>query len=70
MKSLIFYYSQFENTHIIARAIHQGITQKINRCDIFRLKGSYLRYREIQPQDFVNYDLIGRQSGMERYPLN
>jgi ferredoxin len=52
MKSIVIYYSQTGNTKIIAQAIQKGIAQRTGQCDIARLK-------EIKPEEWVNYDLIG-----------
>ncbi len=53
MKSIIVYYSQTGNTKKIAEAIHAGMRQLVEQCDIARLK-------EIDPeQDLLRYDLIG-----------
>jgi ferredoxin len=51
-RGLIIYFSQAGNTKKIAQAIHQGMNQRLEQCDIARL-------REIQPKDLENYDLIG-----------
>ncbi len=52
MKSIVIYYSQTGNTNIIAQALQKGITQQTGQCDIARLK-------EIKPEEWLNYDLIG-----------
>jgi ferredoxin len=52
LKSIVIYYSQTGNTKKIAQAIQQGVAQQAGQCDIARL-------REIKPEDWVNYDLIG-----------
>ncbi|MFC1946151.1 EFR1 family ferrodoxin [Chloroflexota bacterium] len=52
MKSLIIYYSQTGNTRNIARAIHKGMSQMAEQCDIVPLKNA--RY-----EDLASYDLIG-----------
>lgn len=52
MKSIVIYYSQTGNTKRIAQAIQEGIKRQTGQCDIARLK-------EIKPEDWVNYDLIG-----------
>jgi ferredoxin len=52
MKSIVIYYSQTGNTKIIAQALQKGITQRTGQCDIARLK-------EIKPEEWVSYDLIG-----------
>jgi flavodoxin/Fe-S-cluster-containing hydrogenase component 2 len=52
MKSLIIYYSQTGNTKKVARAIHKGMSQVVEQCDLASVK-------EVKPQDLNNYDLIG-----------
>jgi len=52
MKSIIVYYSQSGNTKKIAQAVQQGVAGRSVRCDIARLK-------EISPDEFETYDLIG-----------
>jgi flavodoxin/NAD-dependent dihydropyrimidine dehydrogenase PreA subunit len=52
MKSLIIYYSQTGNTRKIARAIHKGMSQVAEQCDIVPLK-------KVKYEDLPNYDLIG-----------
>jgi flavodoxin/formate hydrogenlyase subunit 6/NADH:ubiquinone oxidoreductase subunit I len=52
MRSLIVYYSQTGNTKKIARAIHKGMSQVLEQCDIASIK-------EVKPQDLNKYDLIG-----------
>ena len=52
MKGIIIYYSLAGSTQKIAQAIHRGMSQRLDRCDITRLK-------EVQPEDLINYDLIG-----------
>jgi ferredoxin len=52
MKSIVIYYSQTGNTKKIAKAIHAGMSQTGEQCDIARLK-------DVDPTDLVSYDLIG-----------
>ena len=51
-KGIIVYFSQAGSTQKIAQTIHRGMSQRLEQCDIARLK-------EIQPKDLKNYDLIG-----------
>ena len=52
MKSIVLYYSATGNTRKIAKAIHQGMKQSLEDCDIATIK-------EVAPRDLVKYDLIG-----------
>jgi flavodoxin/ferredoxin len=52
MKSVVIYYSQTGNTKQIAQAIHKGIAQRAEHCDLVKLK-------EIHPEELESYDLIG-----------
>ncbi|UCG67329.1 MAG: hypothetical protein JSW12_10230 [Deltaproteobacteria bacterium] len=52
MKSIIAYFSQTENTKRIARAIHKGMSELVEQCDIARLT-------RIDYRDLSKYDLIG-----------
>jgi NAD-dependent dihydropyrimidine dehydrogenase PreA subunit len=52
MKSIVIYYSMTGNTKKMAEAIHAGMSQSGNQCDIVRLKDAYAR-------DLTSYDLIG-----------
>jgi flavodoxin/NAD-dependent dihydropyrimidine dehydrogenase PreA subunit len=52
MKSVVVYYTQTGNTKEIAEAIHQGMSQVANQCDITTIK-------KANPRDLVAYDLIG-----------
>jgi len=52
MKSIVIYYSQSGNTKKIALALQKGITRENGQCDIARLK-------DIKPEAWLNYDLIG-----------
>ena len=51
-KSLVVYFSQSGNTRMIAEAIHKGMGQLMEQCDIVRLK-------DINVEDLAQYDLIG-----------
>lgn len=52
MKSLIVYFSQTGNTKKVACAIHKGVSQLVEQCDIAPIK-------EVDPRDLSRYDLIG-----------
>ena len=52
MKSIVIYYSQSGNTRKVARAIHKGMEQKAEPCDISQIK-------DLDPSDVNQYDLIG-----------
>ena len=52
MKGLVVYYSQTGNTKKITQAIHVGIKQVIQACDIAPLK-------EVKARDLIDYHLIG-----------
>lgn len=52
MNVLIIYYSQTGNTRKIARAIGDGITPLVERCDLIPVK-------QVDPQRLTQYDLIG-----------
>lgn len=52
MKCLLVYFSITGNTKKIAYAIHKGMTQAAEQCDIVRLK-------DMHGKDFKDYDLIG-----------
>jgi flavodoxin/ferredoxin len=52
VKSIVIYYSQSGNTKKIAQAIHAGMSQVGEQCDIARL-------RDVNPRDLAGYDLIG-----------
>ena len=52
MRGIVIYYSQAGSTKKIAEAIQRGMSQRLEKCDIVRLK-------EVKPDDLVNYDLIG-----------
>jgi ferredoxin/flavodoxin len=51
-KSIVIYYSQTGNTKKIAQAIHSGIKQMGEQCDIARLK-------DVNPRNLASYNLIG-----------
>lgn len=52
IKSIVVYFSHTGNTKKIAQAIHTGMKQVLNECDITKLK-------EIDARDLIKYDLIG-----------
>ena len=52
MKSIVVYFSQTGNTREIARAIHTGMRESSEQCDIARLQ-------DIDENDLSAYDLIG-----------
>ena len=52
MKSIVIYFSITGNTKKIAQAIHSGMSQSGETCDIARL-------RDVEAQDLAGYDLIG-----------
>jgi flavodoxin/ferredoxin len=51
-KAIVVYYSQTGNTKKVAQAIHKGISQTGEQCDLARLK-------DVEPQELTGYDLIG-----------
>ncbi len=52
MKSVVIYYSQTGNTKQIAEAIHSGISQTGEKCDITPLE-------DVDTKEVLNYELIG-----------
>lgn len=52
MKAVVIYYSQTGNTRKIARAIHAGMQDSMEQCDIARL-------RDVHTDDLSRYDVIG-----------
>jgi len=52
MKSIVIYYSMSGNTKKIAEAIHTGMSQNSEQCDMARL-------RDVNERDLMGYDLIG-----------
>ena len=52
MKGIVTYHSITGNTQKIARAIHAGMSQTGEQCDIARIK-------DVTTQDLLGYDLIG-----------
>ncbi len=52
MKGIIIYYSQTGNTKKIARAIHKGMSEMTEQCDLVHVK-------DADPQALDQYDLIG-----------
>jgi ferredoxin len=52
MKSIVIYYSQTGNTKKLAQAIHTGLSELSEQCDIARLQ-------DVDTEDLTKYDLIG-----------
>jgi len=52
MKSIVIYYSQTGNTKKIAEAIHAGMSELSEECDIARLQ-------DVNAEGLTRYDLIG-----------
>ena len=52
MKNIVIYFSQTGNTKTIAEAIHAGMSDLSEQCDIARLQ-------DISTEDLTGYDLIG-----------
>ncbi len=52
MKSIIVYFSLTGNTKKVAQAIHKGMSQLVEQCDIATVKG-------VDIQHLIGYDLIG-----------
>ncbi len=52
MRSLVIYYSQTGNTKKIAEAIHTGMSELSEQCDIAQLQ-------DVDTEDLIKYDLIG-----------
>jgi len=52
MKSVVIYYSQTGSTRKIAQAIHRGIIETNEQCDLTAIK-------DVTPRDLDHYDLIG-----------
>jgi flavodoxin/formate hydrogenlyase subunit 6/NADH:ubiquinone oxidoreductase subunit I len=52
VKSIIIYFSQTGNTKKVAQAIHKGTSQRVELCDIAKMK-------EVSARDLIEYDLIG-----------
>jgi flavodoxin/NAD-dependent dihydropyrimidine dehydrogenase PreA subunit len=52
MKSIIIYFSLTGNTEKVARAIHKGMSQLVQHCDIAKIK-------EVDSKNLDDYDLIG-----------
>jgi NAD-dependent dihydropyrimidine dehydrogenase PreA subunit len=59
MKSIVIYHSMTGNTKKIAQAIHKGMSQAGEPCDIAKL-------RDIDTHDLLGYDLIGLGSPVIR----
>lgn len=51
MKSIVVYFSLTGSTEKVARAIHKGMSQVVEQCDIFSIK-------QIDAKDLAGYDLI------------
>ena len=60
MKSIVIYYSMTGNTKRIAEAIHSGMSQLSEKCDITPLN-------EVDTRELLNYDLIGLGSPVIDY---
>ena len=54
-KGIVVYYSQSGNTKKIAEAVHRGMSQLMEQCDITRIK-------DMDTRDLAKYDLIGMGS--------
>lgn len=52
MKAIVIYYSQTGNTKKIAQAIHAGMSQTVEQCDLVRIQ-------DVNPGILGDYDLIG-----------
>ena len=52
MKTLVLYFSQTGNTKTIAKAIHRGMSQVSDKCEIATI-------RDIDPRNIRDYDLVG-----------
>ena len=65
MKGVVVYYSATGNTQKIAKAIHKGMKESIEECDIFPLK-------EVDSKVLLKYDVIGLGSPIwrGREPVN
>jgi flavodoxin/ferredoxin len=65
MKSIVIYYSQTGSTKKIAQAIHTGMSESAEQCDIARLQ-------DVDTEDLIKYDLIGLGSPVwhRREPAN
>lgn len=59
MKSIVIYHSMTGSTKKIAQAIHTGMSQTREQCDIARL-------RDVNTHDLLDYDLIGLGSPVIR----
>ena len=60
MKSIVIYYSLTGNTKRIAEAIHSGMSQLAEKCDIAPLG-------EVDTRELLNYELIGLGSPVMSY---
>jgi ferredoxin len=65
IKSIVIYFSQTGNTKKIAEAVHAGMSELSERCDIARLQ-------DLTAGDLIHYDLIGLGSPVwhRREPAN
>lgn len=52
MKCIIIYFSQTDNTKMIAQAIQAGVKEKAGHCDLVKIK-------DANPKNLREYDLIG-----------
>ena len=52
MKTLIIYYSQTGNTKLIAEAIHRGMSEVSDQCDLYDV-------RDLDPRKISEYDIVG-----------
>lgn len=52
MNSVVIYFSQTENTEMIARGVHAGVQQITGQCDLLKIK-------DANPRRLQKYDLIG-----------
>jgi Fe-S-cluster-containing hydrogenase component 2/flavodoxin len=71
LKSIIFYFSQTGNTRKVAQAIHKGMSQVVEQCDIARIRDIARNRDMLDTLDLPKYDLIGVGSVVwARMPLN
>ena len=65
MRSIVIYFSQTGNTKKIAQAIHRGMSESLEECDIARIQ-------DLRNEDLLKYDLIGLGSPVwhRREPAN
>ncbi|MFC1534710.1 EFR1 family ferrodoxin [Thermodesulfobacteriota bacterium] len=67
MKSMIIYFSQTGNTKKVALAIHKGMSQVADQCDLATVKE--VEAKEFDIKQLVNYDLIGVGSPVWGIPI-